>query len=152
METPQRLGKKAFVLFLLSNSAPALAFLFLVIISVVGRGYLGETISGYLGYLTIGAAILFALALVLAVAISWLVYVNFTFSLGDSAFKISHGIFNKEETAVPYRHIQSIDIRQDLIGQIIGYSRLVVLTAGHDEKDILGEAEIEFPPLDSALA
>lgn len=152
MSSEQRLGAKTFWLFVLSKSG--LSFILLLIIVTLGffGGYLSSNWANIINYLTGGALFLFMISLILNFFLSWLTYINYTFSLDDNGFKMRHGILNKEETAIPYRQIQSVDIRQDLLGQIVGYSRLVILTAGHDEKDREGEAEAEFPPLDSALA
>ena len=152
MEKEERLGIKAFWLFLISNSLPTLAILLIAAVLFVARGYAGDRFLDLLNNLAWGAIVIFVLSFLLAFFISWLIYINYTFSLAEDAFKISHGILNKEETAIPYRQLQSVDLRQDLFGQIIGFGRIVVLTAGHDEHDERGEAEIEFPAIDMELA
>lgn len=156
MNVPQRLGAKTFWLFFLSNAAWAFALLVGVIILFVGKGYAGDALPAtaipVIDDITIGGIALFALALFIAFFAAWLTYINLTYELTDNAFTVRRGIFDKEETSIPYRQIQSIDLRQDIIGQIFGFSTIVVLTAGHDQKDEEGEAEAEFPAMDRALA
>lgn len=152
MNGEQRLGKKTFWLFVLSNSTACFIFLLTTVVSVVLRGFVGDNFIDILNYLTIASIFLFALSFLSDISISWLTYINYTFTMDQDSFKVKHGIFSKEETAIPYRQVQSVDLRQDLMGQLLGYSRIVVLTAGHDEKDEQGEAEAIFPVLDSNLA
>jgi len=152
METEQRLGRKTFWIFVLSNSKAAFAFLLVTIVLIVSRGYAGSNFTDIFNYSIIVAAAVFAVSFLLDIGISWLVYINYTFSITENAFKVRKGIFNKKETAIPYRQIQSVDLRQDVVAQIIGVSKLVVLTAGHDDNNKTGEAEIDFPVIDTEFA
>ncbi len=152
METEQRLGRKTFWIFVLSNSKAAFGFLLATIVLVVARGYVGSNLIDIFNYAIIVASAVFTAAFLLAFIVSWLVYINYSFSITENAFKVRLGIFNKKETAIPYRQIQSVDLRQDVVAQIIGVSKLVVLTAGHDDNDRTGEAEIDFPVIDTELA
>ena len=89
----------------------------------------------------------------LVLIVSWLIYENYKFALGEDALKIKRGVFTREEIAIPYRQIQDVDIEQDFYYRIIGVSRLVILTAGHeDEKTAKDETEGVLPAIDSALA
>ncbi len=59
----------------------------------------------------------------------------------------------KIETSIPYRQIQNIDIQRDLAYQAFNLSRLVILTAGHDdEKPGDDQSEGILPALDKDLA
>lgn len=112
--------------------------------------------AGALGYLILSEIFLFVFSLVLVFLATWFVYKNYTFSLTADAFKIDRGVFNKEEVAIPYRQIQNVNLRQGVLDQILGLSRIVVLTVGHaggrlpDGKP--GDGEVEFPPLDTKIA
>ena len=113
-------------------------------------------------YLTLGGLaciLLFAIFFVLAFFISWLVYVNYKFALGENSLKIKRGILNKEEVAIPYRQIQDVDVRRDLGFRMMGLSRIIILTAGHEDpmehddySEERGESEGYFPALDHNLA
>jgi len=102
-----------------------------------------------------GCFLLFAIFFLLSFFIAWLIYVNYRFCLGEDSLKIRRGILNKEEIAIPYRQIQDVDIDRDLSFRMIGVSRIVILTAGHeDEKPSVesGESEGVLPALDKDLA
>ncbi len=68
--------------------------------------------------------------------------------------KIKRGILNKEEVAIPYRQIQDVDIRRDISFQMLGLSRIVILTAGHEDNEKPGDDDTEgiLPALDKDLA
>jgi uncharacterized membrane protein YdbT with pleckstrin-like domain len=107
----------------------------------------------YAQIITWSAFGLFAIVFFVIFLISYLIYVNYKFSLGDNALKIKKGIFMKVETSIPYRQIQNIDIERDLSFQAFGLSRLVILTAGHDDqKPADDETEGILPALDKNLA
>ncbi len=85
--------------------------------------------------------------------IAWLDYRNYRFILDEFGLKISRGILSKEQTAIPYRQIQNVDIERSLLERLLGVSRLVIITAGHDDssnnKDI---TEGVLPILDKQRA
>ena len=74
--------------------------------------------------------------------------------MADDSFKIKRGIFSKTEDAIPYRQIQNVDIERSLIFQMLGLSRVVILTAGHEDQAPKGtdEAEGIIPAVDQKLA
>ena len=83
----------------------------------------------------------------------WLTYRNYKYCLGEDSLKIKRGILNKEEVAIPYRQIQDVDIKRDLYFQMMGLSRIIILTAGQeDETPRDSESEGILPALDKDLA
>ncbi len=56
--------------------------------------------------------------------------------------RIRRGIFNTNETSIPYRQIQDVDLVQSLINKIIGVTRIAILTAGHEDKS--GDTDLDF--------
>ncbi len=148
---PQHLGKKTFWLFVLNNSRIAFIFLIITIISLIVPSFIQFPISSYMNIAAIGAIILFLISLLIGYIAARLKYVNFTFILDNDAFKIKHGILSVEETAIPYRQIQSVDIKQTLFNRLIGVSQLVILTAGRGDDPLKGESEAEFPLIDNDL-
>lgn len=74
--------------------------------------------------------------------------------MSDDSFKIRRGVLSKTENAIPYRQIQNVDIERNFMFQMLGLSRLIILTAGHeDEKpEERDEAEGVIPALDQKLA
>lgn len=154
---PQHLGIKTFWLFALRAGQPAFFFVLMSIVLFIAKSYVPLQFAQYTSYVT-GAALAFiGLAIIIAafgLLSGWLTYINYTFVLDTDAFKIRKGVFSHEETALPYRQIQTIDLKQSLTDRMIGVSQLVILTAGHEDanESVAGESEGEFPVIDSELA
>ena len=76
----------------------------------------------------------------------------------EDSFKIKRGVFSKTENAIPYRQIQNVDIERSLTFQMLGLSRLIILTAGHEDESpkrvSFGSDESEgiIPAIDQKLA
>lgn len=155
------LGNKTLSLFMLQRVGAALVLFFVAVILLIAgtQSSLQVTPLGDIRHFaTIGGevcAALFLIAAAITLLMGWLVYNNYRFSLGDDSLKIKRGIFEKEEVAIPYRQIQDVDIDRDLSFQLLGLSRIVILTAGHEEeKSVDGEDESEgiLPAIDKDLA
>ena len=164
-EEYRTLGHKTLLIFILSRIHAATVFLLLTIgIFILGmqtsktQGLFSnlpvKNVSMYLGVAMEASAALFVLSFIIAFLVSWLIYINYKFSLGEDSLKIKRGILNKEEIAIPYRQIQDVDIERDLSFQLFGLSRIVILTAGHDDDKPDGDDESEgiLPALDKNLA
>ena len=158
-EVYHTMGKKTFWIFFLERAHAAFTLLILTIalFVIAQQSFLTSTPFGDLTRYAIMAAwaclALFVLATAITFLIAWLVYVTYKYCLGDDSLKIKRGILNKEEVAIPYRQIQDVDIKRDLSFQMIGLSRIVILTAGHeDEKPEDDESEGILPALDKDLA
>ncbi len=153
------LGKKTLWIFILDRvrAAPLFLLLAIGIFIVSQQGALNTGSFAAFGHYALLAA-LACLALFLAVFgvgafIGWLVYKNYTFALGEDSLKVRRGILDKEEVAIPYRQIQDVDIDRDLTFQMIGLSKIIILTAGHeDEKGPDDESEGVLPAIDKNLA
>jgi putative membrane protein len=95
------------------------------------------------------------LIFVITLLIAWLQYIMFQFRLDADIFKIKRGILTKSETAIPYRRIESVDIRRTLIHQLFGVSRITIETTIDSEStsDNKSNASDEvFPVIDHVLA
>lgn len=159
-EQYKTLGAKTLWIFILSRVHTAGVFLLLTIILFVGGvdGWFANVPGVNVNltkYAAIGmeaSALLFAITFVGTFLVSWLIYINYKFSLGEDSLKIKRGILNKEEVAIPYRQIQDVDIERDLSFQMFGLSRVVILTAGHDDEKGSGdESEGMLPAVDKDL-
>ena len=156
------LGKKTMWIFILERVQGALAFLAIgVILLIAGAqpGLASTSLGNVAKYLTLGGEIcliVFVVFFAIAFLVGWLIYKNYKFTLGDDSLKIKRGIIEKEEVAIPYRQIQDVDIDRDLSFQMLGLSRIMILTAGHedaeDEKKGDDETEGILPALDRGLA
>jgi uncharacterized membrane protein YdbT with pleckstrin-like domain len=155
------LGKKTLWMFILQRiSAAMLLLLVTVVLFIVAaqRSLVTTSFGNLAGDAMIGGEIcliLFAVVFVVTFLIGWFIYKNYKFSLGDDSLKIKRGIVEKEEVAIPYRQIQNVDIERDLSFQMLGLSKIIILTAGHEEeKDEEGDDESEgiLPAIDKDLA
>lgn len=59
---------------------------------------------------------------------------------------------SKKEVSIPYRQIQNINIEQTFSHKMMRVSKLIILTAGSDNADKVGESEGVFEIIDSELA
>jgi len=159
-EVYHTMGKKTFWIFFLQRVHAAFVLLLLTIVLFIlsQQAFLAATPFGnFAGYTLMAAWIgLALLVIVLGITffIAWLIYSNYKFCLGDDSLKIKRGILDKEEVSIPYRQIQNVDIKRDLSFQMIGLSRIVILTAGHEEGEKPEDDDTEgiLPALDKDLA
>ena len=161
----QYLGRKTLALFILNRSRIALILLlvsgglfalFNVDIPIPQGTSFPITSANLHQAVRLGALISLAgffVALGIALLIGWLVYINYRFMVGEDALRVKRGVLNKEEVAIPFRQIQDVTIERDLSYQMWGLSRIVILTAGHEEKsEVRDESEGILPAIDKALA
>ena|SRR5258708_5625422 len=155
-----KLGGKTLWIFVLQRIHGASVILLLAIgfFVIKDQPFLAKVpglgdVRPYLQIITWGTFGLFAIIFLVTFFVAWLIYINYKFALGENALKIKKGIFMKIETSIPYRQIQNIDIQRDLAYQAFNLSRLVILTAGHDdEKPGDDQSEGILPALDKDLA
>lgn len=109
-------------------------------------------------FLALGGIVSFLIALVafgIDAAISWFLYRSHQYCLEEDAVKVRQGVISKEEIAIPYRHIEDVTIERSVLDQFLGLSRLVILTAGHEDeidKKKNDESEGILPAMDRHLA
>lgn len=159
-ESYHTLGKKTLYIFVLERVKGAMIFFLLAIgfFIVSQQGALNQGNFAAVGHYALIAAgaclLLFLVVFGIGGFIGWLVYKNYTFALGPDSLKVKRGILNKEETAIPYRQIQDVDIDRDLTFQMIGLSKIIILTAGHEDAKEGGDDESEgiLPAIDKHLA
>jgi uncharacterized membrane protein YdbT with pleckstrin-like domain len=155
----QTFGKKVFWLFFLQISPTALVFLLISVVLFIlsFQPFLTNSPFGNIQKYTFAASLITLMLCLLIIAgclaFAWLTYINYVFSMGEDSFRIKRGIFNKTENAIPYRQIQNVDIERDITFQMLGLSRLIILTAGHEDESSKGdEAEGVIPAIDQKLA
>jgi putative membrane protein len=78
--------------------------------------------------------ILIACAIMLLVIISWIRWINFRYYANNRGISIKYGIFSKNETWIPVKRIQSIDITERLYDRVFGLVQLQIETAGGSGK------------------
>ena len=150
----QYLGKKTFCLLVLKRSSLFFIFLSLSVVLFLINGKLEGDFSVILSKVASYILLASLVFLVIAIFSAWLVYINYRFILDENAFKVRRGVLRKEEVAIPYRQIQNVNIKRSFSDQIIGLSKLVILTAGREDKDekIWSESEGILPSLDKNIA
>ena len=147
-EEYQKLGWKTFWVFWAEHSTPA-AILFLILCVFVLFNL------PYLLYIFLVFLVVFGITLFM----SWIEYSSFGYVLGENALKIKRGVIHKDEIAIPYKQIQNVDIERTVANQLSGTSKLVILTAGHEDNttgpmksDSGAESEGIIPIIDKNLA
>ena len=160
----QTLGEKVFWLFFLQGAPIAFIFLAISIALLIlsFQPFLFNTPFGNIQEYFIGATFISFMVCIIAFAgaaiLARLTYKNFVFSMAENSFKIKRGIFSKTENAIPYHQIQNVDIERDMMFQMLGLSRLIILTAGHEDEKPSGvpagddEAEGVIPAVEQKLA
>lgn len=153
------LGKKTFWIFFLQRAHAAFILLLLTLVLFVlsQQPFLVTKQFGDLTRYAVAGTwlgfFLFIIVLAISLFVAWLIYSRYKFCLGEDSLKIKRGVLNKEEVAMPYRQIQDVDIKRDISFQMLGLSRIVILTAGHDDVNpVDDESEGILPALDKDLA
>jgi putative membrane protein len=152
------LGRKTFWMFLIEQINPALTFLVITIVlfAIDGQPFLVTkqfgNITPYVSWAAEICLALFVFILAFTLFMVWLAYRNYKYCLGEDSLKIKRGILEKEEVAIPYRQIQDVDIKRDLYFQMLGLSRIIILTAGQEADARDSESEGILPALDKDLA
>lgn len=84
--------------------------------------------------------------LVLFLVLSYYQYRRFLFYIEDDKFVLEEGVFRRDKMTIPFDRIQSVNLTQNLIQQILNVTALKVDTAGSKLK------EMEIVALDKAYA
>ena len=147
------LGNRTLWIFVLQRSQPAFIILLLsVFVFIISMLDVAKDLSAILYQSVVIGVVLFLLASAAAFTMGWLTYANYRFLFDENALKIKKGILSKEEIAIPYRQIQDITIERNLSLQMMGASRLLISTAGHEDKPEEGGVEGVLPEIDKTLA
>ncbi len=158
--TYHTLGKKTFWIFVLAriNTAAVVLLVAICLFALKDQAFLKNIpaigdVTGYMSMITWTVFGIFVIIFIIVLLVAWLIYVNYKFYLDEDALRIKRGVFNKEEISMPYRQIQTVNIERDLSFQMMGLSKIVILTAGADEeKGEEDQSEGVLPALDKDLA
>jgi uncharacterized membrane protein YdbT with pleckstrin-like domain len=166
----QHLGPRAFALIMIRNVLPAIAFLFLASIVLGLRTWLAQSLAlsmdftagtaaaaplaaaDYINWFILALYILAVILFLFGLILSVLVYLNYTFKLEEFDLKLRRGILNIEEVSIPYRQVQDVNIIRSLFYRILGVSRIIIDSAGHEEAEEDNETDITLEPIDKELA
>lgn len=103
-------------------------------------------------FLTNASITLYAILIFIAFFIAWVLsivgvvlkYAYFTVTKAEEELKISRGIFEKRQITIPTKRIQAIQIVQNPLRQLMGYSTIYIESAGGNSGDE-GLSTILFP-------
>ena len=167
---PQHLGRKTMILMLIQGLIPCILFLLIVIALSLIKNKISFGDSSSLQILTqllptmdpnfnilsqVLIPALFFLAIILGgagVLINYLRYICFKFTLEEFGLRLRKGVLRVEEISIPYRQMQNVDVTRPLFYRILGLSRLVVLSAGHEQAEEGDQTDTVFDPIDSEIS
>jgi uncharacterized membrane protein YdbT with pleckstrin-like domain len=170
IDRPQHLGRKTMALMILQGAVPGIALLIFVIIlsfsktnlelinssEVITIGQIFPIIGNNLQNISENIVpMVFFLAILfmcIGIIINILRYQFFVFTLEEFGLRLRKGVLRVEEISIPYRQMQNVDVTRALVYRIFGISRLVVLSAGHEQADEGDQTDTVFDPIDSEIA
>jgi uncharacterized membrane protein YdbT with pleckstrin-like domain len=151
---------------ILRGIAPGIFLLFLVVffsffkdsflqysvnsVSIVG-GTMPSIGGGLVTFLPKLIPVIFFLAIIficIGFVISTLQYRFFVFTLEEFGLRLRKGILNVEEITIPYRQMQDVDVTRSIIYRLLGLSRLVVFSAGHEQPGEPEQTDTVFDLID----
>ena len=155
-----KLGQIAFIIFFARRALVSVVFLVVAVVLVFERDTLannaintfamsggpsaGEAaiIFSVISYAIIGLFALTLIVLVVGLIVSWLEYINYSYTFEEFNLKLKRGIINKEIVSIPYRQMQDINIQRGLLYLLLGVSKVIIDSAGHEEADEMNETDI----------
>ena len=81
-------------------------------------------------------------------------YNRWLYDFTDTNLKVEKGIIWKKYSNVPYERVQNVDIRRGLLARILGFSSVMIQTAGYSGRGRYGHvgAEGYLPAVDPTFA
>ena len=146
------LGKRAFIILCLEKSKiPGILLLITVFVSLFGDMLplsMQAFVSSSIVYLTLATIIAFGVVFIS----EGFEYHNYTFLFEEFDIRMKKGIVSKKETSISYRQIQNVNIERNPTYQILGLSRLILETAGREDKGEEGTSQVVIEAIDKKLA
>ncbi len=127
----QKLGPKTFLFFIFDHIGISLLFLLATIVVIVVQNltsgmYFIAPYSFIFTDLILTGFALFLLAAIVGFLIAWIEYSRFQFMLDADTFRIRRGVLTAEYISIPYRRIEAVDVKESLIYQMFGVSRITI--------------------------
>lgn len=155
----QNLGPKTFIVFILKRSLIPFVFIILIILIFIIKNMAVSIgpfeLETFFNTATLIGFICLGLSIPLAYLIAHLEYTRFKVMIGIDTFNITKGVLTKEEISLPYRRIESVDIKQPFMYQILGVSRLTIETVIDREEEgdkKMDDSDEVLPAIDKKLA
>lgn len=126
-----RLGKKAFVIFMLRRIKFSLFLFMLAGGMLYFYNYLPLPYRSY-GELAAKFMLLVAISYLLMVWFrTYLEYRNYTYGFSNEAFIVTSGFVDTNEVAAVYHQIHSVNIQRSYAERLLGISKLIILMTGN---------------------
>jgi uncharacterized membrane protein YdbT with pleckstrin-like domain len=109
-------------------------------------------ISSVLSSLNLVIFVVSIILFLIGMIVGLLQFRNHYIILDEFSMKMRRGIINHIEVSIPYRQIQDINLDRSLLHRLFGVSRLIMITAGHEDKADKEEADTIFDPIDADFA
>ncbi len=104
-------------------------------------------------WLFLGFSVILAFFIFTAVSFALYEYLSFDYELGDESLKIVKGFYQKKESYIPFKNIQSVNIEMSISERFWGLATVLVYTsgAGDQTNPELAEGYIEGLKYDDAV-
>ena len=93
--------------------------------------------AGYM--IPVYASIVLMCYVILLILLAWYDYSAHKFMMDEYSLHIRDGILSRRETAIPFRQIQDVDLKETYTHRIFGVAEFHILTAGHGDSEDRGE-------------
>ncbi len=103
-------------------------FLFFVVGIVVSPGGGGIDLLSVFGLVAVG--------IVVGVVYEFAYYQRFRYELTDDTFDVTSGVLARRDREVPLGRVQNVDIRQNVLGRVLGIAAVHVETAGGGQTEV----------------
>lgn len=157
----KRLGKRALYLFIFLNCGPTLIFLLAEILLLIFSFNINIVLDYFrdnslvpvlpkvISWGLLIMPIVFIVTLALGLGLAFFRYYTFRYRMEDNGVSFRRGIFSNEETSMPFKQIQNVDIDQSILYRILGMANVIIMTAGQEDKDTTPaiHSEVEIPAL-----
>ncbi len=155
-EIYKRLGGRAFILFFLRHGQWFVLNLLLLALVIAARIMIvmPDFITPLmLDQVTLGVLLLLPLTLLIGLIGTLFQYFGYSYCLDDHSLKVKTGIIDIHVDAVPYRQMEDINNRRNLLFRLLGLSRLIILSGGtQDAGDANDESKNIIPAIDKHVA
>ncbi len=170
----QWLGEKAYILMASRKMMPGVIMLLIsaillslkgIITSLVYRGFsaggnppagggsaMAASISNVGTIVILILLIVSLVVLIVGIIIARLEYKNLTYTFEEFDLRMKKGILHRTENSIPYRQIQDVDIDRTPMLQLMGLSKLSIITAGHEESTEHEKVEVVIEPIQKEVA
>ncbi|WP_455448284.1 PH domain-containing protein [Natrinema thermotolerans] len=103
-------------------------FLFFVVGVVVSPGGNGIDLLSVFGLVAVG--------IVVGIVYEFAYYQRFRYDLTDDTFDVTSGVLARRDRELPLGRIQNVDIRQNVLGRVLGIAAVHIETAGGGQTEV----------------